>query len=61
MLILSGESANECITRTRVYLKLAGWSNTAWIHRGMPEKTNKRNLIIKPVIHYNTLLYVLRV
>ena len=34
MLNLSGESAKECVTRTRGYRILAGWRNTAWIRAG---------------------------
>ena len=49
--------------KSQGYLKLAGWPNTAWIRRGMPEKKTSEIFPacvytpwIRPVIHnYNTL------
>ena len=64
MLTLSGESAKECVTRTRGYLILTGWPNTAWIRAGACREKEHAKFSslctpwIRPVIHYNTLLYV---
>ena len=66
MLTLSAESANVCVTRTRGYLKLAGWPNTAWIRRRVPGKNQAKfsslcTPCVRFIIYYDTLLYVLRV